>query len=119
MPANQCQETKAHVTKTFVNMLFQGKLRQVVCWLTGWEKGGLLSPNNRCPESGEVVSEVLQSKHPEPVEPPVDALQAFPHVPAFMDVNVMASVVEKVARKLSGAARPDGVDAVTMADWLL
>eukprot|EP00957_Ditylum_brightwellii_P115713 8826277-Ditylum_brightwellii.AAC.1 len=36
-----------------------------------------------------------------------------------MDVNVTASVVEKVARKLSGATGPDGVDAVTMADWLL
>eukprot|EP00957_Ditylum_brightwellii_P093438 7116012-Ditylum_brightwellii.AAC.1 len=36
-----------------------------------------------------------------------------------MDVNVTASVVEKVARKLSGAAGPDGVDAVTLADWLL
>eukprot|EP00957_Ditylum_brightwellii_P070387 5347465-Ditylum_brightwellii.AAC.1 len=36
-----------------------------------------------------------------------------------MDVNVTASVVEKVARKLSGAAGPDGVDAATMADWLL
>eukprot|EP00957_Ditylum_brightwellii_P057105 4327434-Ditylum_brightwellii.AAC.1 len=28
LPANQRQESEAHVTKTFVNMLFQGKLRQ-------------------------------------------------------------------------------------------
>eukprot|EP00957_Ditylum_brightwellii_P020871 1574345-Ditylum_brightwellii.AAC.1 len=66
MPANQHQETEAHVTKTFLNMLFQGKLCQAVCWLTGWEKRGLLSPNDRCTKSGEVVSEVLRSKHPEP-----------------------------------------------------
>eukprot|EP00957_Ditylum_brightwellii_P012013 906307-Ditylum_brightwellii.AAC.1 len=95
MPANQHQESDAHVTKTFVNMLFQGKLRQAVRWLTGREKGGSLSPNDRCTKSGEVVSEVLRSKHPEPVEPQEEALQAFPHVPAFMDVNVTASVVEK------------------------
>eukprot|EP00957_Ditylum_brightwellii_P126209 9621882-Ditylum_brightwellii.AAC.1 len=31
MPANQHQETEAHVTKTFINMLFQGKLHQAVC----------------------------------------------------------------------------------------
>eukprot|EP00957_Ditylum_brightwellii_P174966 13322013-Ditylum_brightwellii.AAC.1 len=119
MLANQHQETKAHVTKTFVNMMFQGKLRQAVRWLTCQEKGGLLSSNNRCTKSGEVVSEVLRSKYPESVEPQLDALQAFPHMLAFMDVNVMASMVEKVARKLSGAAGPDGVDAVTVVDWLL
>eukprot|EP00957_Ditylum_brightwellii_P133954 10214410-Ditylum_brightwellii.AAC.1 len=36
-----------------------------------------------------------------------------------MDVNVTASVVEKVAQKLSGAAGPDGIDTMAMADWLL
>eukprot|EP00957_Ditylum_brightwellii_P120365 9184134-Ditylum_brightwellii.AAC.2 len=119
LPANQHQETEAHVTKTFVNILFQGKLRQAVRCLTSWEKGGLLSLNNRCTKLGEVVSEVLRSKHPDPVELQVEALQAFPHVSAFMNVNVTASVVEKVAWKLSGAAGPDGVHVVTMADWLL
>eukprot|EP00957_Ditylum_brightwellii_P067559 5128985-Ditylum_brightwellii.AAC.1 len=92
-------------------MLFQGKLRQAVRWLTGREKGGLLAPDERCTKSGELVSDVLRSKHPEPVEPEVDALQEFESVPAFMDVNVTASVVEKAARRLSGAAGPDGVDA--------
>eukprot|EP00957_Ditylum_brightwellii_P159211 12117915-Ditylum_brightwellii.AAC.2 len=59
MLINQHQETETHVTKTFVNMLFQGKLHQVVCWLMGWEKEGLLSPNNRCTKLGGVVFEVL------------------------------------------------------------
>eukprot|EP00957_Ditylum_brightwellii_P198933 15162881-Ditylum_brightwellii.AAC.1 len=39
LPANQKQESDEHVTKTFVNMLFQGKLHQAVRWLTGREKG--------------------------------------------------------------------------------
>eukprot|EP00957_Ditylum_brightwellii_P053081 4025090-Ditylum_brightwellii.AAC.1 len=81
----------------FVSILFQGKLRQVVCWLTGWEKGGSLSPDDICLKLGELVSDVLRSKHPEPVEPQLDALQAFLSVPAFMDVNVTTSVVETVA----------------------
>eukprot|EP00957_Ditylum_brightwellii_P037900 2866194-Ditylum_brightwellii.AAC.1 len=46
LPANQRQESEAHVTKTFVNMLFQGKLQQAVRWLTGREKGGLLAPDD-------------------------------------------------------------------------
>eukprot|EP00957_Ditylum_brightwellii_P113575 8659252-Ditylum_brightwellii.AAC.1 len=100
-------------------MLFQGKLCQAVRWLTGREKGGLLSPDNKCTKMGELMSEVLRSKHPEPVELQAEALTPFTAVPAFMDMNVTASVVEKVAQKLSGAASPDGVDAVTMADWLL
>eukprot|EP00957_Ditylum_brightwellii_P116548 8889961-Ditylum_brightwellii.AAC.1 len=52
--ANQRQESEAHVTKTFVNMIFQGKLQQAVRWLTGREKGGLLSPDDRCTKSGEL-----------------------------------------------------------------
>eukprot|EP00957_Ditylum_brightwellii_P093755 7138249-Ditylum_brightwellii.AAC.2 len=76
-------------------MLFQGKLRQAVRWLTGQEKGGLIFPDDRCTKSGELMSEVLQTKHPETVEPQVEAFKMFPNVPAFMDVNVTASVVEK------------------------
>eukprot|EP00957_Ditylum_brightwellii_P057947 4393573-Ditylum_brightwellii.AAC.1 len=34
MPANQQTEMDKHVTKTFVNMLFQGKLQQDIRWLT-------------------------------------------------------------------------------------
>eukprot|EP00957_Ditylum_brightwellii_P035272 2675202-Ditylum_brightwellii.AAC.1 len=68
-------------------MLFQGKLRQAVRWLTGWEKGRLLSPDNRCTKTGELVSEVLRWKHPEPVELQAEALTPFTSVPAFMDVN--------------------------------
>eukprot|EP00957_Ditylum_brightwellii_P188814 14372390-Ditylum_brightwellii.AAC.1 len=65
------------------------------------------------------INQLHRSKHPELVEPQVETLQTFPHVPAFMDVNVTASVVKKVARKLLGAAGLDGVDAVTMGDWSL
>eukprot|EP00957_Ditylum_brightwellii_P050392 3821131-Ditylum_brightwellii.AAC.1 len=74
---------------------------------------------DQCTKSGKLVLEVLWSKHPEPVELQVEALKTFQHVPAFMDVNVMATVVEKVARKLSGSAGPYEFDAVMMADWLL
>eukprot|EP00957_Ditylum_brightwellii_P209598 15362411-Ditylum_brightwellii.AAC.1 len=116
MPENQRMELEAHVIKTFVNMLFQGKLPQAVWWLTGQEEGGLLLPTDRCTKSGKLVLEVLGSKHPEPVEPHVETLRQFQHVLAFMNVNVTATMVEKATRNLLGTAGPDGIDAVMMAD---
>eukprot|EP00957_Ditylum_brightwellii_P199643 15219481-Ditylum_brightwellii.AAC.1 len=39
--------------------------------------------------------------------------------PTCIDVNITGEVVEKVARRLSGAAGPGGVDSVSLQDWLL
>eukprot|EP00957_Ditylum_brightwellii_P037936 2869385-Ditylum_brightwellii.AAC.1 len=58
-------------------MLFQGKLRQAVRWLTGREKGGLLKLEDTCSKTGLPVNEVLASKHPEPTVPPESALTNY------------------------------------------
>eukprot|EP00957_Ditylum_brightwellii_P045360 3438318-Ditylum_brightwellii.AAC.1 len=100
-------------------MLFQGKLRQAVRWLTGRGKGGLLKPGNICSKTGLPVDEVLTSKHPEPIVPPESALTNYAKTPVFIDVNITGEVVEKVAHRLSGAAGPGGVDSVSLQDWLL
>eukprot|EP00957_Ditylum_brightwellii_P044754 3394045-Ditylum_brightwellii.AAC.1 len=84
--------------------------QKAVRWLTGHEKGGLLQPNNKCSKTGLPVATVLQSKHPEPVVPELQALKEFPNVHAFVNVDVTGGVIEKVARHLSGAAGPGGVD---------
>eukprot|EP00957_Ditylum_brightwellii_P102750 7830472-Ditylum_brightwellii.AAC.1 len=68
---------------------------------------------------GQPVVDVLKSNHPDPSEPPFLATKKFPKVPAFQYVNVTADVIETVARKMSGAAGPDGVDATTIHHWLL
>mmetsp|Transcript_14787 Transcript_14787/g.22031 ORF Transcript_14787/g.22031 Transcript_14787/m.22031 type:complete len:104 (-) Transcript_14787:357-668(-) len=102
--------------KTFVNMLFQGKLQQAVRWLTGRDKGGLLAPDDICSKTWLPVHEVLASKHPEPQVPLESALKTYSTVPTFVDVNVTGEVIEKVARRLSGAAGPGGVNSVTLQD---
>eukprot|EP00957_Ditylum_brightwellii_P158740 12082701-Ditylum_brightwellii.AAC.1 len=117
--ANQKHGLQEHVTKTFVNMLFQGKLQQTVQWLIGHDKGGLLKPDDICGKTGKLVHEVLQLKHPEPTMPPESALKEFDSVPTFIDVNVTGDVVEKVTQHLLGAAGPGGVDSISLQDWLL
>eukprot|EP00957_Ditylum_brightwellii_P082621 6281708-Ditylum_brightwellii.AAC.1 len=77
-----------HMTKTFANMLFQGKLWQAVRWLTWREKGGLLKPGTICSKTGLPVDKVLASKHPEPIVPPELALTNYAKTPAFINVNI-------------------------------
>eukprot|EP00957_Ditylum_brightwellii_P096733 7367239-Ditylum_brightwellii.AAC.1 len=45
-PTVQRKESLEHVRRVYTRMLLQGKLRQVVCWLTGRDKGGLLQPTD-------------------------------------------------------------------------
>ena len=39
----QGQEIEKHVLKLFIRIILQGKLRQVVYWVTGHYKGGILT----------------------------------------------------------------------------
>eukprot|EP00957_Ditylum_brightwellii_P207864 15354854-Ditylum_brightwellii.AAC.2 len=78
-------------------MLLQGKLQQAVCWITGWNKGGLLQPSSTCFKTGKPVSKVLLSKHPSPSQQPEEALLEYDAVPAFIDLDVTTAMVKKVA----------------------
>eukprot|EP00957_Ditylum_brightwellii_P188870 14376896-Ditylum_brightwellii.AAC.1 len=78
-------------------MLLQGKLHQVVYRITGWDKGRLLQPSDTCFKTDKPVSKVLLSKHPSPSQPSEEVSPEYDAVPAFIDLDVMTDMVEKVA----------------------
>ena len=63
--------------------------------------------------------EVLQSKHPAAVEPPVEELEDYDVCPDMLELDITSDTVLEAAAKLSGAEGPGGVDAIALQQWLL
>ena len=57
-------------------MILQVKLRQAVRWVTGHENRGLLLETEIDAMIGQLVADVLASKHPDPMPP---AMEVFYH----------------------------------------
>ena len=51
--------------------------------------------------------------------PPISALEPYEVVPEMPTLDITGDVVEKVAKKMSGAAGPGGTDAIALQHWLL
>ena len=65
--------TDKHIAKTYTYLPTQGKLRQLVWFVTEREGGGVLMGNEINNKSGNRVLGVLISKHPLAVSLEVDA----------------------------------------------
>ena len=63
------EETVEHRAKTYHSLVLRGKLRTAVRWITEWEKGGVLLPEDNCTKTVELVMEVLRTKHPDACPP--------------------------------------------------
>eukprot|EP00978_Attheya_sp_CCMP212_P038941 scaffold198092_cov45-Attheya_sp.AAC.1 len=61
----------------------------------------------------------LRSKHPPARIPEVEDLEEYDTLPEFVRVDITDETVEKVVRRLSGAAGPGGTDAMSLQHWLL
>jgi hypothetical protein len=105
--------------KIFHRKMLRGDVRGAVRYLTEREKGGILLPGDIDEKSGIEVSKVLESKHPAARTPSTEALQPYPELPEFTDLDVTEDSVETVARRLSGAAGLGGTDACALKHWLL
>ena len=79
-----------------------------------------MDPNDAAgkPE-GKTVMDVLLSKHPDQEVPDKEAFIECEELPVFLDVDVTASHVERVAHKLSGGAGPSGFNSGQLQDLLL
>jgi hypothetical protein len=99
--------------------MLRGNVRGAVRYLTKREKGGVLLPGDIGEKSSNEVSKVLESKHPAAKAPSTEALQPYPELLEFTDLNVTEDSVEKVARHLSGAAGLGGTNACALKHWLL
>ena len=107
------------IAKTFTSMVLKGKIRQAVRFATLRGEGGVLKATDIDPKSGKPVLEVLDSKHPKAVIPPVEELEEYDEVPAMMELDITSDTVTQVAAKLSGAGGPGGVDSIALQNWLL
>jgi hypothetical protein len=57
-------------------------------------------------KTGDTVREVLQSKHPESRVPDPSVREDCGALPAFVEPDVTADAVERVARRLGGSGGP-------------
>jgi hypothetical protein len=91
--------------KIFHRNMLRGDVRGAVRYLTGREKGGILQPANIDEKTGGSVKTVLRSKHPDAQIPKPESLPTYAHTPDFVEVDITADAIKKVARRLSGSSR--------------
>ena len=100
-------------------MLLQGKLRQVVRWVTGRNKGGLLFPTDTGRKMGNKLVEFIASKHTALTTLSLEEFCQYDIMPTLIDIDIMSYIMEKVAKDIQGAAGPGGIDASTWQDCTL
>ena len=120
LTAARREETEDHRDQTYHNLVLCGKLRLAVRWITERETGGVLQPGERCTKTGNRVSEVLRTKHPEARTPTAACLGSYTgRPPELTPVDITDDTVTAVAGRLSGSAGPGGTDSVSLQHWLL
>jgi hypothetical protein len=111
------------VHRVFTRLMLQGKVREAVRWITNRESGGILSPDDHlCSEgNSKSVLELLREKHPHPQEPNEEVLRGIrdSQLPLQVEIDVTASHVEHVARRIKGGAGPGGCDSNQWHNFLL
>ena len=68
---------------------------------------------------GSLVSESLATKHPEVRDSSTDNFPVFENCPELTGAAVAGGNAEEVAKNLSGAAAPLGVNSSSLSLWLL
>ncbi len=119
LSSKQKGTTPAQRLSIYHRLVLQGKLRQAVRYLTDREKGSILMPDDIDEKTGDSVTTVLESKHPDARVPDVSFFQSYPNTPDFVDLDITEDSVEKVAGRLSGSAGLGGSDAYACSHWLL
>ena len=104
-----------------VSFQLEGKIRSATRFLTErTEGGGVMDPNESAGKpQGKSVMEVLLSKHPDQQIPDEAAFIQCEELPIFLDVEITATYIERVAHKLSGGAGPSGFTSSQLQDLLL
>ena len=101
--------------------MLKGKICSITRFLTERTEGGrVMDPNESAGKpQGKSVMEVLLSKHPDQQIPDEEAFIQCEELPIFLDVEITASHIERVAHKLSGGAGPSGFTSSQLQDLLL
>ena len=94
-------------------------MRAVIRYASEREKGGILMPGDVDEKSGNLVNEILESKHPIGRDVKISSFPIFESCPELINIEVIEDSVERVARRISGSASPSGIDLLSMSHWLL
>lgn len=119
--ANRGSMTEAQIMKTFMRKCEDNGHRAALNWLlkVSEAKGGTVDPTETDDKTGDTVAETLQNLHPTQKTTDASKLHPYPNTPEFRDVHVSVETVEKIARQISGAGGPVGIDSNTLSSWLL
>ena len=112
------QKDDNHSSRTFAKLVFQGKIKSAVRFITENNGAGVLSLNDRTDEDGQTVLDVLCEKHPSSAAVDPEALignstSPYEVHPVLFD-QITGDVVRQAALRTEGSAGPSGVDA---AGW--
>ena len=114
------KESEEHRNKTYHSLVLRGKLRMEERWITKQETGGVLYPEEYCTKTGDVVMEVLRTKHPNTL--PLSSVSLDTYTGRSLElipVNITEEMVTEIEERLSGGAIPGGVDLVDIQNYLL
>jgi hypothetical protein len=76
-----------------------------------------LQPTDIDKKTSDSAETVLRSKHPDARIPKPESLPHYAHTPNFVEVDITADAVERVAQRLSGGL--GGTDSHALKHWLL
>ncbi|CAA9994685.1 unnamed protein product, partial [Nesidiocoris tenuis] len=107
-----------HSARVFTRLITKGKLRDGTRLITNRSGGGVLQPNDRL-DDGRTVLEILESKHPEQLQPDPSLFLQDENLPVLVDVNISETHISKAAHRLKGSAGPSGTDGDQWRNMLL
>lgn len=118
LPASKQPLDEEHKTRIFTRLVLQGKLREATRWITDRSGDGVLLPEDKLP-NGQIVFEVLKSKHPGQMTPNDNTFLTCEQLPIMVDVDISSDHIEKMARSLHGSAGPSGTNSDQWKSMLL
>ena len=96
--------------------MLRGQVRTAVRFITDRVSGSEISPSN---VPGMTVFDLLTKKHPEPSKVVPSTFLSCDTLPPLSDLDITGGHVEKMARRLQGAAGPGGSIAMQWCNFLL
>ena len=109
--------TQAQRLQTYNRLLLQGELRRAIRFISDRDQATIYDPDSSTP-GGDIVLDVLHSKHPEQSQISHTDLPHYPTVPELVPLQVTDEDLSSTARHLHGAAGLGGTDAHTLKHWL-
>ena len=102
------------IAKTFTSLVLKGKIHTTVGLVILRGAGGVLSPDEIDLEPGQLFIGLLHQKHPSPIIPVVEVHEYYAVIPEFVLLDITEDTIELISEKLTGAASPVGIDAISL-----